>query len=373
MHHWVTEAAAVQDFNWLQPSTKVTQVPTSVVQAMAAKAPASSPTSQGVRDFVNQAGFQDSPGSTQQAGSAANTNSQQQQQGRRLAEVLSEPTRLPNVHDTFQFATSSPCLSLVQSTVPVSGAHFHIMQWQRRVSPSWSNAMRQPLYVFMHSACRSECMCFHEGQGPAVSSPPASAQRPGPGQDPSVAARLTNAFGSSATALLRAGGTNFLQAAPTPVPGVTPAASDMIQLLGPAVSNVADTAAAPAPAPSGARMGRATSIDGEAAAGSAHAPATSMESEVATHATAPAVAPSAAAAALAARGAQLQGPRPPFQDALDAVAGLPGALGFLPRLPGMPGSSTTLQAQDGAQGSSEAGQAGAAGPMPLPPGMGRRR
>ena len=84
----------MQNFNWLQPSTRVTQVPTSVVQAMAAKPPSSSPTSQGVRDFVNQAGFQDSSGSaqaSQQAGNAANSGSQQQQQGRRLAEVLSIP------------------------------------------------------------------------------------------------------------------------------------------------------------------------------------------------------------------------------------------------------------------------------------------
>lgn len=110
MHHCVTEASAVQNFNWLQPSTKVTQVPTSVVQAMAAKAPRSSPTSQGVRDFVNQAGFQDSPGSaltTQQAGNAASTDSQQQQQGRRLAEVLSKSSP---AHGTLQLASSSPCL-----------------------------------------------------------------------------------------------------------------------------------------------------------------------------------------------------------------------------------------------------------------------
>ena len=294
----MTEAAAVQNFNWLQPSTKVTQVPTSVVQAMAAKAPASSPTSQGVRDFVNQAGFQDS--STQQAGSAANTNSQQQQQGRRLAEVLSNPMPFPHVYDTFQLASSSPCLSLVQSVMPVKGAHSHMMQWQRRLSPPQSNAMRQLLYACMHRACRSECVCFYEGQGPAVSSPPASAPRPGPSQDPSVAARLTSAFGSSATTLLKAGGTNFLQAAPTSVPGVTPSASDMIQLLGPAVSDVADTAVAPAPAPTSVRKGRGTSIGGEAAAGSAHAPATSMESEVATHAKAP-------AAALAARGGSAAG------------------------------------------------------------------
>lgn len=216
-------------------------------------------------------------------------------------------------------------------------------------------------------------MCSDEGQGPAVSSPPAPAQRPGSGQNPSVTARLANAFGSSATALLNAGGTDFLQAAPSSVPGVMPPASDMIQLLGPAVSDVADTAVAPVPAPASAAKGRATSIGDEAAAGSVHAPATSTESEVVTHAKAPAAAPRAAAAALAARGPQLQGPRPPFQDALDAVAGLPGALGFLPRLPGMPGSSAAWQARDGAQGTSEAGQAGAAGRMPLPPGMGRRR
>ncbi|CAL5220119.1 g2074 [Coccomyxa viridis] len=285
----VAPAPPGANFNWLQPSTKVTQVPTSVVQAMQAKAPRSSPTSQGVRDFVNQAGFQDNSGSaqsTQQAGSAAGTGSQQQQQGRRLAE------------------------------------------------------------------------------GPAVSSSPASAQRPGPGQNPSVTARLANAFGPSATALLRVGGTNFLQAAPG-----SPPASDMIQLLGPAVSDIPDSGVAPAPGPASTTKGRATSIGGEVA-GLAHAAATSIESEVATHARAPAVAPSAAAGA---RGSQLQGPRPPFQDALDAVAGLPGALGLLPRLPGMPGSSASLQAQDGSQVSSGAGQAGAAGPMPLPPGMGRRR
>ena len=112
MHFCMTEAVAVQNFNWLQPSTKVTQVPTSVVQAMAAKAPRSSPTSQGVRDFVNQAGFQDSPGSTlttQQDGNAASTNNQQQQ-GRRLAEVLSKPMHSPHAHDTLQLASSSPCL-----------------------------------------------------------------------------------------------------------------------------------------------------------------------------------------------------------------------------------------------------------------------
>ena len=93
MHPRMTGLAAVQNFNWLQPSTRVTQVPTSVVQAMAAKAPSSSPTSQGVRDFVNQAGFQDSSGSaqiSQQAGSAASSGGQQQQQGRRLAEVLKQ-------------------------------------------------------------------------------------------------------------------------------------------------------------------------------------------------------------------------------------------------------------------------------------------
>lgn len=106
----VMQCAAVQNFNWLQPSTKVTQVPTSVVQAMQAKAPRSSPTSQGVRDFVNQAGFQDNSGSAQsaqQAGSAAGTGSQQQQQGRRLAEVL--PLHAPHAHDTFQHASTSPC------------------------------------------------------------------------------------------------------------------------------------------------------------------------------------------------------------------------------------------------------------------------
>ena len=216
-------------------------------------------------------------------------------------------------------------------------------------------------------------MCFCEGQGPAVSGPPATAQRPGPGQDPSITARLMNTFGPSATALLKASGKNFLQAVPSSVPGATPPASDLIQLLGPAVSDVADTAAALVPAPASAAHGQATSIGGEVAAGSAHAPATSMESEVTTHAKAPAPAPGAAAAALAARGAQLQGPRPPFQDAIDAVAGLPGALGLLPRLPGMPGSSASLQAQDGAQGISEAGQSAGAGAMLLPPGMGRRR
>ena len=200
-----------------------------------------------------------------------------------------------------------------------------------------------------------------------MSSTPASAQHPGPGQNPSVSTRLANAFGPSATALLRVGGTNFLQAAPN-----SPPASDMIQLLGPAVSDTADYGVAPAPAPVSATKGRATSIGGEVA-GLAHAAATSIESEVATHAKAPAAAPSAAAAALAARGPQLQGPRPPFQDAIDAVAGLPGALGLLPRLPGMQGSSASLQAQDESQGASGAGQGGAMGPMPLPPGMGRRR
>ncbi len=210
-------------------------------------------------------------------------------------------------------------------------------------------------------------MCFYEGQGPAVSSLAASAQRSGPGQTPSVTVRLANAFGPSATALLKVGGTNFLQAAPG-----SPPASDMIQLLGPAVSDIPDSGVAPAPAPTSATKGRATSIGGEVA-GLAHTAATSIESEVATHAKAPAAAPSAAAAALAARGSQLQGPRPPFQDAIDAVAGLPGALGFLPTLPGMPGSSASLQTQDGSQGASGASQAGASGPMPLPPGMGRRR
>ena len=110
MHHYVTEVAAVQNFNWLQPSTKVTQVPTSVVQAMQAKAPRSSPTSQGVRDFVNQAGFQDNTGSaqsTQQAGSASGTGSQQQQQGRRLAEVL--PLHARHAPDISQHATALPC------------------------------------------------------------------------------------------------------------------------------------------------------------------------------------------------------------------------------------------------------------------------
>jgi len=80
----------VQNFNWLQPSTKNTQVPVSVAQAMTARAPKSSPDSASVRQFVNQAGFKDTPGSTliqQQADSSAGTGSQQQQQGRRLAEV----------------------------------------------------------------------------------------------------------------------------------------------------------------------------------------------------------------------------------------------------------------------------------------------
>ena len=65
-------------------------------------------------------------------------------------------------------------------------------------------------------------MCFCEGQGPAVSGPPATAQRPGPGQDPSITARLMNTFGPSATALLNASGKNFLQAVPSSVPGATP-------------------------------------------------------------------------------------------------------------------------------------------------------
>ena len=80
---------AVQNFNWLQPSTKNTQVPVSVAQAMTARAPKSSPDSASVRQFVNQAGFKDTPGSTltqQQADSAAGTGTQQQQ-GRRLAQV----------------------------------------------------------------------------------------------------------------------------------------------------------------------------------------------------------------------------------------------------------------------------------------------
>ena len=78
----------MQNFNWLQPSTKNTQVPVSVAQAMTARAPKSSPDSASVRQFVNQAGFKDTPGNTltqQQADSAAGTGTQQQ--GRRLAEV----------------------------------------------------------------------------------------------------------------------------------------------------------------------------------------------------------------------------------------------------------------------------------------------
>ena len=227
--------------------------------------------------------------------------------------------------------------------------------------------------LVMHPSCRSKCVCSDEGQAPAVSSQAAAAQRSGIGQDPSLTARLTNAFGSSATALLNAG-TNFIENAPNPAPGVTPPASDMIQLLGPAVSDVADSVLAPVPAPAGAAaVGQATSIRSEVAAGAAHAPATSIQSEVGAGARAPAAAPSTAAAALASRVAQLQGPRPPFSDAIDTVAGLPGALGLLPRLPGMPGSSASLQAQDGSQGTSGDGQAGGAGTMPALPGFGRRR
>lgn len=182
-----------------------------------------------------------------------------------------------------------------------------------------------------------------EGQAPVISAHPASAQQASPQPNPSLSARLTNAFGSSATALLNAGA-NLLSQAPNPAPGVTPPSSDMVHLLGPAVTDVADVILTPAPAPAATR--EATSMSSEvAAAGAAHAPTTSIEGEVAAAANSPAVAPSAAAAALAASMSTLQGPQPPLLGALNAVAGLPGDLGLLPKLPGMPGGGSSLQGQ----------------------------
>jgi len=198
-----------------------------------------------------------------------------------------------------------------------------------------------------------------------VSGPPAAAQRPGPEQDPGLAARLTNAFGSSATTLLNAGA-SFVANAPNPAPGIRPPASDVVHLLGPAVADVADLVSAPVPAPaSAAQAGQATSMGSEVASGAAHAPAMSIESMVGAAAKVPAVVPSAAA--LAQQGPQLQGP---LNDAINAVAGLPGNLGLLPRLPGMPGQpggSASLQGQQGGL------LPGMANTMQTLPGPGRRR
>ena len=85
---------AVQSYSWLQPSRTNTQLPASVQRAMTAKAPATSADGENVRRFVNQASFRVSPGSSaeqQQADSSAGTPAQQQQ-GRRLAQVMSERT-----------------------------------------------------------------------------------------------------------------------------------------------------------------------------------------------------------------------------------------------------------------------------------------
>ena len=80
---------AAQSYSWLRPNPKVTHVPASVVAATKAKAPSASPDSENVRQFVNQASFQATPGTTlttQQAGAASGPG--QQEQGRRLAEVM---------------------------------------------------------------------------------------------------------------------------------------------------------------------------------------------------------------------------------------------------------------------------------------------
>ena len=79
---------AAQSYSWLQPNPKVTQVPASVVAAINAKAPRASPDGENVRQFVNQASFRATPGTTlttQQVGAASGPG--QQEQGRRLAEV----------------------------------------------------------------------------------------------------------------------------------------------------------------------------------------------------------------------------------------------------------------------------------------------
>ena len=195
-----------------------------------------------------------------------------------------------------------------------------------------------------------------------MSGPPAAAQRPDPGRNPALTARLTNAFGSSATALLNAGA-SFIADAPDAAPGIRTPASDVVHLLGPAVADVADFVSAPVPAPASvAQVRQATSMGSEVASGAAHAPAMSIESMVGAAAKVPAVVPSAAA--LAQRGPQLQGP---LNDVLNAVAGLPGNLGLLPRLPGMPeqpGGSASLQGQQ---------LPGMADTMQTLPGPGRRR
>ena len=209
-----------------------------------------------------------------------------------------------------------------------------------------------------------------------MSGPPAPAPQRGPEQARSLTARLTNAFGNSATALLNAG-VSFIAQAPNPAPGVVTPANDMVHLLGPAVSEAADSILTPAPAPAGAAgAGHVTSMGSEMAK-AAHVPAMSIESEVVVAAArAPAPAPGAAFAALASRVPAQQGPRPPLQDAIDAVAGLPGDLGLLPRLPGpgLPGSSS-LQAQQGQgpQGGPWAGQAGGTDMLQILQGPGRRR
>ena len=82
------DSPAAQSYSWLQPNPMVTQVPASVVAAMNAKAPRASPDGENVRQFVNQASFRSTPGTTlttQQSGAASGPS--QQEQGRRLAEV----------------------------------------------------------------------------------------------------------------------------------------------------------------------------------------------------------------------------------------------------------------------------------------------
>ena len=90
----LTHCCAAQSYSWLQPSRASTQLPASVQRAMTAKAPATSADGENVRRFVNQASFRVSPGSSdgqQQADSAAGTSAQQQQ-GRRLAQVMPKRT-----------------------------------------------------------------------------------------------------------------------------------------------------------------------------------------------------------------------------------------------------------------------------------------
>ena len=89
-----SHCCAAQSYSWLQPSRASTQLPASVQRAMTAKAPATSADGENVRRFVNQASFRVSPGSSdgqQQADSTAGTPAQQQQ-GRRLAQVMPKRT-----------------------------------------------------------------------------------------------------------------------------------------------------------------------------------------------------------------------------------------------------------------------------------------